>query len=197
MTIPIPLQESLQDSITSGSFVDTKFWVFSKRARSNPGRVGEPKALFLNGRVAKRVPRLGASMAWPREFSNSKTNPFTVLEGRKTEENLRVRFPTDRKPYTRTYDYDDDSDLEDDDGEISDDDLDASPQAATEDPGNDSELVTVVNSDAKSSEFSDIVSISDLGSIFSESSDGKSETNPDPFAHVGKVVVIEDVAFVT
>ena len=120
-----------------------------------------------------------------------------MLEGRKTEENLRVRFPTDRKPYTRTYDYDDDSDLEDDDGEISDDDLDASPQAATEDPGNDSELVTVVNSDAKSSEFSDIVSISDLGSIFSESPDGKSETNPDPFAHVGKVVVIEDVAFVT
>ena len=58
-TIPIPLQEALKESITSGSFVDTKFWVFSKR-RSNPGRVGGPRALFVNGRVAKRVPQLGA-----------------------------------------------------------------------------------------------------------------------------------------
>jgi len=59
MTIPFPLQEALKDSITSGTFVDTKFWVFSKRT-SKPGRVGEPKPLFVNAHVAKRVPRLAS-----------------------------------------------------------------------------------------------------------------------------------------
>ena len=59
MAIPVPLQEALKDSITSGTFIDTKFWVFSKR-NSKPGNVGEPKALFVNGHVAKRVPRLGS-----------------------------------------------------------------------------------------------------------------------------------------
>ena len=59
MTIPFPLQEALKDSITSGTFVDTKFWLFSKRA-SKPGRVGDPKPLFVNGRVARRVPRLSS-----------------------------------------------------------------------------------------------------------------------------------------
>jgi len=58
-SIPFPLQEALRDSITSGTFVDTKFWLFSKRA-SKPGRVGEPKPLFVNGHVAKRVPRLAS-----------------------------------------------------------------------------------------------------------------------------------------
>ena len=57
MTIPLPLQEALRDSITSGTFVDTKFWVFSKRGQKS-GRIGEPKALFANGHVVRRVPRL-------------------------------------------------------------------------------------------------------------------------------------------
>jgi len=59
MDIPIPLQEALRDSITSGTFIDTKFWVFSKR-NSKAGRIGEPKALFVNGHVVRSVPRLGA-----------------------------------------------------------------------------------------------------------------------------------------
>ena len=59
MTIPLPLQEALRDSITSGTFVDTKFWVFSKRGPKS-GRIGEPKALFANGHVVRRVPRLGS-----------------------------------------------------------------------------------------------------------------------------------------
>jgi len=58
-SIPFPLQEALRDSITSGTFVDTKFWLFAKRA-SKPGRVGEPRPLFVNGHVAKRVPRLAS-----------------------------------------------------------------------------------------------------------------------------------------
>ena len=59
MTIPFPLQEALRDSITSGIFVDTKFWLFSKHA-SKPGRVGDPEPLFVNGRVVRRVPRLAS-----------------------------------------------------------------------------------------------------------------------------------------
>jgi len=59
MTVPFPLQEALRDSITSGTFVDTKFWLFSKRT-PKPGRVGDPKPLFVNGHVAKRVPRLAS-----------------------------------------------------------------------------------------------------------------------------------------
>ena len=64
MTIPLPLQEALRDSITSGTFIDTKFWVRSKRG-SKSGHVGEPKALFVNGRVAKRVPRLASCVEAP------------------------------------------------------------------------------------------------------------------------------------
>jgi len=44
-----------------------------------------------------------------------------VRDERRTKENLRARFTTDRKPYTTRYDYEDDSDLEegeDDDGDI-------------------------------------------------------------------------------
>ena len=59
MTIPFPLQEALRDSITSGTFVDTKFWLFSKHA-SKPGRVGDPEPLFVNGHVVRRVPRLAS-----------------------------------------------------------------------------------------------------------------------------------------
>ena len=48
----MPEVEALRDSITSGMFVNTKFWVFSKRS-SRSGRVGEPKALFANGHVVR------------------------------------------------------------------------------------------------------------------------------------------------
>ena len=56
------------------------------------------------------------------------------------------------------------------------------------------EPVGIETSVAKSSEASDVISVSDLDSLFSESPDAKDEIGP---VHVGKVVVIEDVAFVT
>ena len=198
MTIPIALQEALRDSITSGSFVDTKFWLFSKRT-SNPRRIEGPKALFVNERVAKRVPRLGARTPIFRCSSRSQTNASSVLEERKSKENLRARFPENRKPCTSHYDYDDDSDLEgeddDDDDDISDDEPTVPPQAATEKPATGSlELVTIEKSDASSSESSDVTSVSDLDSLFSEPVYIKDESNT---AHFGKVIVIEDVAFIT
>ena len=48
------LHAALNDSITSGRFIDTKFYVFSRRDKS--GRVGTPKALFANSRVLRTVP---------------------------------------------------------------------------------------------------------------------------------------------
>ena len=62
MDIPISVQEALRDSITSGTFIDTKFWVFSKRGSKTGRRVGDPKALFVNGHVVRSVPGLGARM---------------------------------------------------------------------------------------------------------------------------------------
>lgn len=199
MTIPIPLQEALRDSITSGSFVDTKFWVFSRR---DPHRecVGGPKALFFNERVARRVPRLGARTVTAHSHPRSHTNPLTVLDECKNKGNLRTRFPASKKPYARNYDYEDDSDLEEEEDDdydyyVSDIEPAVPPRVPSEKPGNDSsEFATSKNSDAKCSESSDVMSVSDLDSLFSEPPDTKDEIQP---AHVGKVVIIEDVAFVT
>ena len=48
------LLDALTDSITSGTFIDTKFYVFSHRDAS--GRVGSPRPLYCNSRVLKTVP---------------------------------------------------------------------------------------------------------------------------------------------
>ena len=127
-----------------------------------------------------------------------------MLDERTVKENLRVRFPIEKEPYTSGYEYEDDSDLEDDDDDDddasdSDDEPTPASQIAGGKSGNYSEHVTIENSSSKgdSSQGSDIISISEFDSVFSESSDTNSETNPAPAAHVGKVVVIKDVAFVT
>ena len=105
---------------------------------------------------------------------------------------MRAGFPTDRRPHTSNYDYENDSDLEDDD----DDEPASVPQVVTEKPRN-HDVVVLEKSDTKSSESSDIISVSDIESLFSESSQTKDGTGTAASAHVGKVVVIEDVAFIT
>jgi len=121
-----------------------------------------------------------------------------VLDERGTKESLRARFPTDRKPYTTRYDYEDDSDLEvDEDDDIMDDEPASAPQTMTKKPRDSSDIVVLENSDAKSNESPDIISVSDLDSLFSGSSNTNGEMETASSAHVGKVVVIEDVAFVT
>jgi hypothetical protein len=193
--IPIPLQEALRDSITSGTFVDIKFWVFSKRA-SKAGRVGEPKALFVNGHVVRSVPRLGARTFVLSGYDGFLSNLFTELDQNLTKENLRTIFPVDRKPYTGDYDYDADSDLEEDEDRDS-------PGVESKENNDKSDsgiLVGSQNSDTKSGEPSDAISASDVKSLFSVSADTKAESEvaiaPAP-THVGTVVVIDDVAFVT
>lgn len=122
-----------------------------------------------------------------------------MLDERDARQNLRARFPTDRQPYASCYDYEYDSDLEEDDDEdIPDNESPVNaPQVVTEKPRKDSDVVVLENSDAKNHESSDVVSVSDLDSLFSDPSDPKGETETPSSAHVGKIVIIEDVAFVT
>jgi len=54
MNPPHPLLDALNDSITSGAFIDTKFYVFSRREVS--GHVGSPRALYCNSRILDTVP---------------------------------------------------------------------------------------------------------------------------------------------
>jgi len=201
MDIPLPVQEALRDSITSGTFVDTKFWAFSKRS-SKSGRVGEPKALFTNGHVARSVPQLGArTFVIPNSYGFP-SHWFTVLNQKENGENLRAQFPIDRRPSTRDYDYDADSDLEEDEDWDSPDieDTRVIPSKYKFDKSDSATLIGSQNSDAKGNESPDIISVSDMDSLFSDSAGTKAgaevavTSNP---THVGTVVVIEDVAFVT
>ena len=54
MDPPRFLLDALGNSITSGTFVDTKFYVFSRREAS--GCVGSPRALYCNSGVLNTVP---------------------------------------------------------------------------------------------------------------------------------------------
>ena len=120
---------------------------------------------------------------------------MTGIDECKSKENLRTGFPANRKPYTTNYEYEDDSDLEEDDEDVSDDELEDSPRVATENSANHlSEPHAIDDSNTRSNEPSEVISVSDMDSLFSELPEIKDGTKP---AHVGKVVVVEDVAFVT
>ena len=125
-----------------------------------------------------------------------------MLDQEGAKENLRVGFPVDRKPHTNDYDYDVDSDLEEDEDWDSSDTGD-SKVVLDKAQDNQSDSVTLVggkNSDAKDNESSDIISVSDVDSLFSDPVDTKTkaEVAPAPTpTHIGTVVVIDNVAFVT
>jgi len=130
-----------------------------------------------------------------------------VLGQKKTKENLRTRFPADRKPYNSDYDYDADSDLEEDeDCNFSDDeDLRVTSEKGSEKGGNKGSESSTDDNKANRKEIasSDVMSISDMDSLFSEppgAKPGEAEVVTTPTAapaHIGTVAVIEDVAFVT
>jgi hypothetical protein len=54
MDPPQFLLDALTDSVSSGTFVDTKFFVFSRRETTRC--VGSPRALYCNSRVLDAVP---------------------------------------------------------------------------------------------------------------------------------------------
>jgi len=59
MFIPAPLKAALEDSISSGKFIDTKFWVFDHLNRET-GRLERPTTVFANSAVVRSVPYLSA-----------------------------------------------------------------------------------------------------------------------------------------
>ena len=125
-----------------------------------------------------------------------------MLDQKEAKENLRAGFPLDRKPYTDDYDYDADSDLEEDEDWDS---SDAEDSRVVLEKGKSSQsdsstLVDSQNSDAKDDESSDIISVSDMDSLLSDPVDTKTkaEVAPAPTpTHIGTVIVIDGVAFVT
>lgn len=124
-----------------------------------------------------------------------------MLDQKEITENLRTRFPADSKSYTGDYDYDADSDLEEDEDWDSSDVEDIQvPSKGRSDKSDSATLIGSKTSDVKGNESPDVISVSDMDSLFSDSADTKAETevtatsNP---THTGTVVVIEDVAFVT
>lgn len=96
MSEPHILHAALDDSITSGRFIDTKFYVFSRKNQS--GRVGTPRALFANSRVLTVVPY----------FQTLFSDGFAEGEFK----DLRDGFPSCGPPYTDSYEYLSDSDLD-------------------------------------------------------------------------------------
>ena len=70
------LLDALHDSITSGAFVDTKFYVFSRKEAT--GCVGSPRALYGNSRVLNTVPHF-SSCEYQGSSRNFKPN-FIALK---------------------------------------------------------------------------------------------------------------------
>ena len=123
------LHAALNDSITSGRFIDTKFYVFSRRDKSR--RVGTPKALFANSRVLTTVPyfetrkRLifslffGVSLRSSPSIFHDVLRSSVVFSDRFSEgvsKNLSDGFPSDEEPYTDSYECLPDSDLDEEEG---------------------------------------------------------------------------------
>ena len=108
----------------------------------------------------------------------------------------------DREHYTCNYDYDADSDLEEDEdcGFLDFEDCEVIPEKGKGDKS-DPDTDDIQNSGGKNVSL-DIISISDVDSMFSDPPETVVETKaaatPSPApTHIGTVVVIEDVAFVT
>ncbi|KAI0681974.1 hypothetical protein BC835DRAFT_1402058 [Cytidiella melzeri] len=91
------MQAALRQSLTSGSFVNTKFYAFSRR--QSTGVVNEPLAIYANSAM------LTAGSTY---FAGLLDSGFREAE----PTSLRRQFPSDKAKSTEEYDYDSDSDLE-------------------------------------------------------------------------------------
>ncbi|KAF9779859.1 hypothetical protein BJ322DRAFT_1113175 [Thelephora terrestris] len=97
MAPPHLLLDALSDSIASGTFIDTKFYAFTRRDAHR--RVCAPRALYGNSHILGTIPYF--STLFSEGFSEG--NLRHINDG----------FPSDSHPYTEDYDYLSDSDLED------------------------------------------------------------------------------------
>ena len=110
----LPLREALNDSTSSGRFVDTKIILYSRRDSS--GAITKPKALYANSHVLKSVPYFSdreptSSLSLASQLKAS----VAVLSGLYSEsEPKNFSEPIDEDEEAENYGYYSDSDLEDD-----------------------------------------------------------------------------------
>ncbi|KAI0088864.1 hypothetical protein BDY19DRAFT_993688 [Irpex rosettiformis] len=93
---------ALRESLTGGSFINTKFYAFSRRRSA--GVVDEPLPIYANSELL----RIGSGYFggyFDAGFSEAKPG------------SLRDGFPSDKASSTELYDYSSDSDLEDENGQ--------------------------------------------------------------------------------
>lgn len=120
MDPPHFLLDALKASITSGTFIDTKFYVFSLQDSS--GCVGFPRPLYCNSRVLNTVPYFSTCKFQKPLLCLTPDNMVSVFSNGYSEgemKNLNEGFPSDTPHFAADYDYLSDSDLEDDETELS------------------------------------------------------------------------------
>ncbi|KAF9649446.1 hypothetical protein BDM02DRAFT_3113878 [Thelephora ganbajun] len=174
MSLPQALEEALFDSLSTGTFVDVKFYAFSQRTSS--GRVRCPKPLYANSHVLQTVPYFRSLLS------------DTFSEGKLKD--LGSPFPPDQPTELDGHDFLDDSGLEDveDDAKLTINIPEATPENWK------SSLRSPVPGSGFSPPFSP--QISRLGSMGGTSSTCATRSM-DPGTHLGKVAVFRDISFVT
>ena len=115
MPATLSFRQALSEGIASGTFVDTKIILFSRRNSS--GRVYRPKALYASSRVLKSVPYFDDRESTPYQYSSRQLDKaLSVLFGNFLEAGSREfgNNLDDDDESADGYDYLSDSDLEDD-----------------------------------------------------------------------------------
>lgn len=109
------LERALKESLHSPTFLDVKFFAFSRRSYGPDDvvRVDKPQHVLAMSSVLKKVDYFDKLLSNGFAESNDRTS-------------LDAGFPGDKDPYTDEYDYESDSDLEED-GESVDEETDATP----------------------------------------------------------------------
>lgn len=113
---------AMKESMHSVSFLDVKFFAFSRRQFSEDGtvRVDKPQHVLAISSVLREVEYFDKRTyrGIMRHVWVTSTFIHIVLSGGFAESNGRTSvdaaFPEDQAPYTDEYDYESDSDLEDD-----------------------------------------------------------------------------------
>jgi hypothetical protein len=93
------IRAALGESTRTGTFVDTRFFVYSRRATS--GRVFHPLPLYANGSLLSEKSEYMQTLLSVEGFSESTTG------------DIQTDFPASSDPFTDMYDYASDSDLDD------------------------------------------------------------------------------------
>ena len=114
----LPLREALNDSISSGKFVDTKIILFSRRDPS--GTVCKPRALYASSHILRTVP-----------YFNDRKPTSVLLRSDPANDSLRVLFGNFAEAESKDFsEAIDDSESADDYGYYSDSDLEEDEDSA-------------------------------------------------------------------